>query len=119
MDKDGGGGRQQNSSGVQLMGNKWTCFCKRQNCGWNSTHTSGFHKDWMKNKNDFTLPETHQFRIKSTTPQPPNDTSIPGKADSSLISISGTSGGLIGSAAGFARENKEKTKIVLERYKSG
>ena len=72
----------------------------------------------MKNKNNFTLPATHQFCIKSTTPQPKNDTSIPGEAGSSLSSISGTSGGLIGSAAGFARENKEKTKSVLEHHKS-
>ena len=91
---------------------------KRQNCGWNSTHTSGFHKDWMKNKKNFTLPATHQFRIKSTTPQPPNDTSIPGEADSSLSSISGISGILIGSAAGFSQENKDKTKSVLQHYKS-
>ena len=72
----------------------------------------------MKNKNNFTLPVTHQFRIKFTTPQPPNDTYIPGEADSPLSSITGTYGGLIGSAAGFAQENKEKTKSVLEHYKS-
>ena len=61
---------------------------------------------------------THKFRIKFTTPQPPNDTYIPGEADSSLSSIPGTSGGLIGSAAGFDRDNKEKTKSVLEHYKN-
>ena len=67
----GGGGYQSNDNsnhgngGVHMMGNKWMFFCKSKPCGWNTTHTSGFHVDWAKNNKTFTLPATHEFRIKT------------------------------------------------------
>ena len=64
-----GGGSPDRSadSGVQLMKNKWMCFCKRKECGWNTTHTSGFHSAWMQNKSSFNLPVTHEFSVKTGT----------------------------------------------------
>ena len=50
-----------------MMGNKWMCFCKRKPCDWNTTHTSGFHMAWAKNKKTFTLPATHESYIKTGT----------------------------------------------------
>ena len=39
-----GGGKpdRRAASGVQLMKKKWMFFCKRKDCGWNTTHTPGF-----------------------------------------------------------------------------
>ena len=93
--KDGGGGggyRRNNNSnhgngGVQMMGNKWMCFCKRKPCGWNTTHTSGFHVAWAKNKKMFTLSATHKFRIKTRTAG--FDSSSSTQPDSSLSSGGG------------------------------
>ena len=44
-----GGGNPNRSavSGVKLMGNKLMYFCKREDCKWNTTYTSGFHPVWM------------------------------------------------------------------------
>ena len=50
---------RSHGSGVQLMGNKWMCFCKRTECRWDLTHTSGFFEAWSKNKSKFSLPATH------------------------------------------------------------
>ena len=52
---------RNHGSGVKLMGNNWMCFCKRTECGWNSTHTSGFHAAWAKNKSNFSLLAKHEF----------------------------------------------------------
>ena len=75
--KDGGGGggggdrRNDNSNhgngGFQMMWNKWMCFFKHNPCGWNTSHTSGFHVAWEKKKKTFTLPATHEFHIKTRT----------------------------------------------------
>jgi hypothetical protein len=37
--------------------------CK--SCGWNDTHTSGFHGEWSRNQDTFKLPSTHGFWVKS------------------------------------------------------
>jgi hypothetical protein len=41
--------------------------CK--SCGWNESHTSGFHGEWDRNQSTFRIPSTHTFWTKSgTTP---------------------------------------------------
>jgi hypothetical protein len=34
-------------------------------CGWNETHTSGYHGEWSRNQSAFKLPSAHVFWIKS------------------------------------------------------
>ena len=63
----GDGPNMSHGSEVQLTGNKWMCFYKRMECGWNYTHTSGFHVAWTNNKFNLSLPATHEFRINPGT----------------------------------------------------
>jgi hypothetical protein len=37
--------------------------CK--SCGWNESHTSGFHGEWNRNQSTFCIPVTHVFWTKS------------------------------------------------------
>ena len=37
--------------------------CK--SCGWNTTHTTGFHDKWVADPKTFSLPATHLFWSKS------------------------------------------------------
>ena len=43
-------------------------------CGPNLTHTTGFHKEWNRNRANFTLPDTHPFvkakALAAGTPAP-------------------------------------------------
>ena len=49
--------------------------CK--SCGWNSTHTMGYHGEWLRNQSTIQLPATQIFWSKSgvlpadSTPAPP------------------------------------------------
>ena len=52
---------QDGECGVRQINNVWMCHCK--DCGWNKTHTSGFHSSWQNNKTSFSLPETHPQRL--------------------------------------------------------
>ena len=102
-----------------MMRNKWMCFCKRKPCGWNTTHTSGFHVAWAKNKKTFTLPATHEFCIKTGTAGFEYSSST--QPDSSLISEGGYLAAtrlLVGTVGGLVNENRKKTKTVLEHYKA-
>jgi hypothetical protein len=42
---------------------KWSMMCK--SCGWNTTHTTGFHDSYIKDPSSFSLPATHVFWTKS------------------------------------------------------
>ena len=92
------------------------CFCKRTACGWNLTHTYGFHAEWANIKSKFSLLATHKFHIKygtatftSSKVEPSTDSS---SAESSLaVSFLGHDGAL-------ARHNGDKTNAVLDHYKS-
>ena len=101
------------------MENKWMCFCKRKPCGWNTTHTSGFHVAWAKNKKMFTLSATHKFRIKTGTAG--FDSSSSTQPNLSLIlggrDLAATKS-LVGTAKGLVNENRQKTKAALEHYKA-
>ena len=49
--------------GVGKHKGKWSMMCK--SCGWNKTHTTGFHQSYIENPSSFTLPATHIFWTKS------------------------------------------------------
>ena len=72
-----------------------------------------------KNKKTFTLPATHEFRIKTGTSG--FDSSSSTQPDSSLSSGGGDSAAtklLVGTAEGLVNENRQNTKAVLEHYKA-
>jgi hypothetical protein len=64
-----------NKSGVEKINDNWKVTCK--SCGWNSTHTMGYHGKWLRYQSTFQLPATHIFWSKSgapsaaSTPAPP------------------------------------------------
>ena len=110
-----GGGKPDRSaaSGVQLMGNKWICFCKRKECGWNTTHTYGFHSAWVQNKSSFNIHATHKFRVNSGTAsetskkgEPPTDASTAGSSMTGFIRHTGA-------LVVIVNANKDSTKYVL------
>ncbi len=55
---------------------KWSTVCK--SCGWNTTHTTGYHDKWVADPNFFSLPATHLFSSKSgkTPPEGGNSGSL-------------------------------------------
>jgi hypothetical protein len=50
------------SGGVGKHKGKWSMMCKY--CGWNTTHTTGFHDSYAKDPASFSLPATHLFWTK-------------------------------------------------------
>jgi hypothetical protein len=50
------------SGGVGKHKGKWSMMCK--SCGWNTTHTTGFHDSYAKDPASFSLPATHLFWTK-------------------------------------------------------
>ncbi len=51
------------SGGVGKHNGKWSVMCK--SCGWNTTHTPGFHNSFAEDPALFSLPATHLFWTKS------------------------------------------------------
>ena len=52
------------NSGIGIHNGKWSMVCK--SCGWNTTHTTGYHNKWVADsKSFFPLPATHLFWSKS------------------------------------------------------
>ncbi len=49
--------------GIGKHKGRWSMTYKT--CGWNTTHTSGFHKSWADDPRAFSLPATHIFWTKS------------------------------------------------------
>ncbi len=72
------------ADGVGKKNGSWMMNCK--SCGWNDTHTSGYHSEWSRNQATFQLPSTHCFWIKSgNTPSTEKaPTPAPGTANSGL-----------------------------------
>ncbi len=52
------------SGGIGKYKGKWSMMCK--SCGWNTTHTTGFHDSYAKDPDLFSLPATHLFWTKSS-----------------------------------------------------
>ena len=57
--------------GIGEHNGKWRMVCKP--CGWNTTHTTGFHDKWVADPKSFSLPATHLFRSKSGKNPPEGD----------------------------------------------
>ena len=51
------------NGGIGKYNGKWSMVCK--SCGWNTTHTTGFHDKWVADPKSFSLPATHLFWSKS------------------------------------------------------
>ncbi len=51
------------STGVEKQNGKWSMMCKT--CGWNTTHTAGFHSSYKDDPASFSLPSTHVYWTKS------------------------------------------------------
>ena len=49
----------EGKGGLRFAGGVPQCFCK--NCGWNTTHSSGFHAAWIASPSAFRLPDTHPY----------------------------------------------------------
>ena len=37
------------------------CYCRCKQCGYNTTHTSGFHAAWKRDTGTFDLPDEHDY----------------------------------------------------------
>lgn len=116
----GHGGRGGSSggygSGVAFMGGRWLCHCNK-GCGWNDTHTSGFHDRWNKNPGSFSLPATHEFTRRCAEGTPGGGASSGGDANG------GTAGaaqrGAQQQANGFLSEAKAKRlAATCEKHKA-
>ena len=92
------------------------CFCKRTACGWNLTHTYGFHAEWANIKSKFSLLATHKFHIKSGTA---TVISSKGEPDTDSLSTgSSQTGSFLEHAGVLTHHNGDKNKAVLDHYRS-
>ncbi len=64
------------NDGIGKHNGKWSMVCK--SCGWNTTHTSGYHNKWVADPKSFSLPATHLFWSKTgkTPPEGGNGGSV-------------------------------------------
>jgi hypothetical protein len=74
--------------------------CK--SCGWNTTHTTGFHDKWVADPKSFSLPATHLFWSKSgkTPPEGGGGGSTTPAVAITTTAASVTSGGSLSSRVG-------------------
>ena len=86
-------GTNGGSGGGDYQRKKWSAGMLEQNgvlmvnckvCGPNLTHTTGFHKEWNRNRANFTLPDTHPCvkakALVAGTQPPPTCTPAPAPA---------------------------------------
>jgi hypothetical protein len=59
------------NGGIGKHTGKWSMVCK--SCGWNTTHTTGFHDKRVADPYFFSLPATHLFWSKSGKNPPAGD----------------------------------------------
>ena len=88
------------NSGIGKHNGKWIIVCK--SCGWNTTHTTGFHDKWVADPKSFTLPATHLFWSKSgkTPPEGGGGGSMTPTAAITTTAASVTSGSTLSSRVG-------------------
>ena len=69
MECNGGCGSQNHrtdkvsADGIEKRNGSWVMNCR--SCGWNDTHTSGYHGEWTRTQATFQLPATHCYWTKS------------------------------------------------------
>jgi hypothetical protein len=88
------------NSGIGKHNGKWSMVCK--SCGWNTTHTSGYHDKWVDDPKTFSLPATHLFWTKTgkTPPEGGNGGSVIPITATTAITASVTSGSSLSSRVG-------------------
>ena len=93
-------------------------------CGWNLTHTSGFHKQFLATPSAFpaALPDTHPFKIlvaksNGSSPVPPPPPTPPTQLPASLTnSSSGTGASSLTLTENQMVIDKSKWKSVLDYH---
>ena len=64
----------RHGNGVEKRGNSWMMFCKKRCCGWNYTHTSGYHTAQHRDGALFCLPREHDYwKMSGKTPPAANN----------------------------------------------
>jgi hypothetical protein len=91
---------KSSADGVKKKNGMWMMNCK--SCGWNDTHTPGYHVEWSCDQSTFNLPGTHVFWSKSWTA--PSLEKSPAPASSST-----TPGVLKGQLSGLISRYKTRT----------
>ena len=51
----------RNNYGLKKRGNAWMCYCRCQDYGWNTTHTSGSNAAWKRDNVTFSFPADHAY----------------------------------------------------------
>ena len=70
--------KQHGNSGVEKFNNVWHMLCNK-GCGWNCTHTTGFHSAYVTNPSFFPagLPPSHPYHQRIAKEQQQNQTPPP------------------------------------------
>ena len=58
--KESEGSNSNSNSGVKMIDGAWKMLCNK-GCGWNSTHTTGFHNEQSRSALNFKLPPEHMW----------------------------------------------------------
>jgi len=122
------GSKGGSENGVHLVDGRWMCLCKK-GCGFNLTHTTGFHEAWSQNTAGFSLPATHVFVKKqreagitqgpAQSQGPPSLGGTTPQGQSQAIVPAGAAvGGFSQMGASFASQHSVQTKAVLEHHKN-
>jgi hypothetical protein len=87
-------------NGVGKFKGQWRLTCKV--CGWNKTHTSGYHTKWAADPNNFSLPATHAYWSKTGKTPPAGRVYAPppAPAPAPASGSSGTVNSLLNSRVG-------------------
>jgi hypothetical protein len=90
------------ANGIEKRNGEWMMNCK--SCGWNDTHTSGFHGEWSRNQGSFQLPSTHVFWTKSGKP---SSEKAPGPASGTATSAGIPRGQLSGLISRYKTDTED------------
>ena len=105
------------NGGVHEFNGVWHMLCNK-GCGWNKTHTTGFHNQFLTNPSAFPamLPAEHPYSRatrSSTTPKIPPTSQVPAGA-------SGSTGGTVASSITLSENqvviDKAKWTSVLDQH---
>jgi hypothetical protein len=104
------------NSGIGKHNGKCSMVCKSCACGWNTTHTTGYHDKWVADPKSFSLPATHLFWSKSgkIPPEGGSGGSTTPTAAITTTAASVTTGSIPGSRVGpLIAQYKTNTKDGL------
>ena len=109
------GANEDTGNGLKQFDSVWHMLCNK-GCGWNKTHTTGWHKRFLANPLAYpsALPATHPYSQLTQQQLPPSNTS-----PTPVPSSSSTQGSSMSSITFGANEmviDKTKWKSVLEEH---